>query len=87
MNASVNASVANFVKVAADQAQGNHVNMTLIWLNETLGVIAIDPSVTKVDVLRPAIGDLFAEEIFSIPQACAYPISGTGDKSTTLPDR
>ena len=87
MNASVNISVANFVQVAANQAQNNHENMTLLWFNATLGVIPINPSVTKVEVLRPAIGDLFAEGVFSIPQACAYPISGTGDGSTILRDR
>ena len=76
MNASVNTSVANFVKVAANQAQNNYGNMTVVLFNATLGVIAIDPSVTKVEILSPAIGDLFAEGVFSIPQACAYPISG-----------
>ena len=87
MNASVNTSVANFLRAAADLAHGKYENMTLIPFNATLGFIAIDPSVTKVEVLSPAIGDLFAERVFSIPQACAYPISGTGDASTILPDR
>ena len=77
MNDSVNTSVANFVRAALDQAHGNHENMTPIPFNPTLGFIAIDPSVTKVEVLSPAIGHFFAEGVFSIPQACAYPISGT----------
>ena len=87
MNASVNTSVANFVRAAADQAHGNFQNMTLISFNATLGFIAIDPSDTKLEILSPAIGGLFAEGVFSIPQACAYPISGKGDASTMLRDR
>ena len=76
MNASFNTSVADFLKVAAKQAHGNYGNLTLVSFNETFGVITIDPSVTKLRVLSPAIGDLFADDVFSIPQACAYPISG-----------
>ena len=76
MNASLNTSVADFLMTAADQAYGNYGNMTLVWLNSTLGAIIIDPVVTNIGVINPAIGDLFAENIFSIPQACAYPISG-----------
>lgn len=80
MNASVNTSVAEFLTIAADQAYGNYGNLTLILLNATLGVIIIDPSITNISVLSPAIGDLFAEDVFSIPQACAYPISGMKDE-------
>ena len=87
MNASVNTTVANFVRAAVDQAHGKYDNLTLIPFNATLGFIAIDPSATRVDILSPAIGDLFAEGVFSIPQACAYPISGTGGGSTILSDR
>ncbi|CAD6584530.1 MAG: hypothetical protein ASARMPRED_001787 [Alectoria sarmentosa] len=76
MNASVNASVAESLTIAADQAYGNYGNLTLLWFNATLGVIVIDPSTTNVSVLSPAFGDLFAPDVFSIPQACAYPISG-----------
>ena len=76
MNVSVNASVADFLTIAADQAHNNYGNLTLILLNATLGVIVIDPSITDISVLSPAIGDLFAEDVFSIPQACTYPISG-----------
>ena len=87
MNASFNTSVANFVRAVADQAPGTYENMTLLSFNATLGFIAIDPRVTNVDVLSPAIGHFFAEDIFSIPQACAYPISGTGDSSNILRER
>lgn len=76
MNASLNTSVADFLMTAADQVHGNYGNMTLVWLNSTLGALIIDPDVTNIGLLNPAIGDLFAENIFSIPQACAYPISG-----------
>ena len=76
MNASLNTSVADFLKTAADQVHGNYGNMTLVWLNSTLGAIIIDPDVTNIGVINPAVGDLFAENIFSIPQACAFPISG-----------
>ena len=76
MNASVNASVAESLTIAADQAYGNYGNLTLLWFNATLGAIVIDPSTTNVSVLSPAFGDLFAPDVFSIPQACAYPISG-----------
>lgn len=76
MNASVNTSVADFLTIAADQVHGNYGNLTLVLLNATLGVIVIDPSITDLSVLSPAIGDLFDEDVFSIPQACAYPISG-----------
>ena len=76
MNASLNTSVADFLMTAADQVHGNYGNMTLVSLNSTLGAIIIDPDVTNVSVLNPVIGNLFAENIFSIPQACAYPISG-----------
>ena len=76
MDVSLNTSVADFVMTAADQVHGNYGNMTLVWLNSTLGALIIDPDVTNIGVLNPAIGDLFAENIFSIPQACAYPISG-----------
>lgn len=79
MNSSVNTSIADFLNIAADQAQGNYGNMTLLFFNATLGVIVIDPSITEVSVLSPAIGNVFAEDIFSIPQACAYPISGMRD--------
>lgn len=80
MNASVNTSVADFIQIAADQAYGNYGNMTLLLFNATLGAVVIDPSITNVSVLSPAIGDLFAEDVFSIPQACAYPISGMIDE-------
>ena len=73
MNASLNTSVADFLRKAADY---NYGNMTLVLLDSTLGAIIIDPDFTNVGVLKPAIGSLFAENIFSIPQACAYPISG-----------
>ena len=76
MNASVNISVAEYLQIAADQAHGNNGNMTLVLFNATLGAIVLDPSLTKVPVISPAIGDLFGEDVFSIPQACAYPISG-----------
>ncbi len=79
MNASINSSVADFLTIAADKVQGNYGNITLLVLNATLGVIVVDPSVTDVSVLSPAIGDFFAQDVFSIPQACAYPISGTRD--------
>ena len=87
MNASVNtsaaapgnASVAEFLTMAAHQAHGNYGNLTLLWFNATVGAIFIDPSITNVSVLNPAIGDLFAPDIFSVPQACAYPISGMRD--------
>ena len=87
MNDSVNTSVANFVRAALDQAHGNYETMIPIPFNSTLGFIAIDPSVTNVKILSPAIGQLFSEGVFSIPQTCAYPISGTGDGSTILRDR
>ena len=73
MDASLNTSVADFLRKAADY---NYGNMTLVLLDPTLGAIIIDPDLTNVGVLKPAIGSLFAENIFSIPQACAYPISG-----------
>ena len=76
MNASVNTSVAEFLTIAADQAKGNNGNLTLLLFNATLGAIVIDPSITDISVLSPAIGNLFADDVFSIPQACAYPISG-----------
>lgn len=76
MNTSVNTTVADFLTIAAHQAQGNYGNLTLLWFNATLGAIVIDPSITDVSILSPAIGGLFAEDVFSIPQACAYPISG-----------
>ena len=76
MNASVNATVAEILQEAADQAHGNFGNLTLLLFNATLGVIPLDPSVTNIGVLSPAIGDLFSEDVFSIPQACAFPISG-----------
>ena len=81
MNASINTSVAEYLTVAANQAHGNLGNLTLLVFNATLGVIALDPSITDVSILSPAIGDLFSEDVFSIPQACAYPISGMRDKS------
>ena len=76
MNASTNTSVADYLTVAASQAHGNFGNLTLLVFNATLGVIALDPSITNVSILSPAIGDLFSEDVFSIPQECAYPISG-----------
>ena len=81
MNSSVNTSVANFLTIKANQEHGNFGNLTFLPFNAALGVIVINPNVTNVSVLSPAIGDLFAEDIFSIPQACAYPISGTRDDS------
>ena len=75
MNVS-NTSVADYLTVAAHQAHGNYGNITLLMFNATLGVIVLDPSATDVSVLSPAIGSLFAENVFSIPQACAFPISG-----------
>lgn len=76
MNASDNTSVAEFLTIAADQAKDNNGNLTLLLFNATLGAIIIDPSITDISVLSPAIGNLFADDVFSIPQACAYPISG-----------
>ena len=76
MNASINNSVADYLTIAAHQAHGNYGNLTLLLDNATRGVIVIDPSVTNVSILSPAIGELFADNVFSIPQACAYPISG-----------
>ena len=81
MNSSVNTSVANFLTTKANQEHGNFGDLTFLSFNAALGVIVINPNVTNVSVLGPAIGDLFAEGIFSIPQACAYPISGTRDDS------
>ena len=85
MNASLNASVADFLMTAAKQVYGNYGNMTLVWLNSTLGAVFIDPVDTDIGVLNPVIGDLFAEKIFSIPQACAYPISGKRHRLSFLP--
>ena len=76
MNTSVNTSVADYLAVAANHAHGNYGNLTLLMFNATLGVLAIDPSITNISILSPAIGDLFSEDIFSVPQACTYPISG-----------
>lgn len=76
MNASLNTSVADYLTIAAHQSYGNYGNMTVLLFNATLGAIVLDPSLTNVSVLSPAIGDLFGEDVFSIPQACAYPISG-----------
>ena len=89
MNSSLNASVADFLMTAANQVHGNYGNMTLVWLNSTLGAVIIDPVDTDIGVLNPAIGDLFAENIFSIPQACAYPISGKRNRLSffLFPDR
>ncbi len=77
MNASTNTSVADFLTIQADKVQGNYGNITFLVFNATLGAIIVDPSVTDVSVLSPAIGDFFDQDMFSIPQACAYPISGT----------
>ena len=79
MNASINSTIADYLTVAANQAHGNNGNLTLLVFNATLGVITLDPSITNVSILRPAIGDLFSEDVFSIPQACTYPISGMRD--------
>ena len=80
MNASVNASVADFLTIAADQAIGSYGNLTFLMFNATLGVIVLDPSITDISVLTPVIGAYFDQDIFSIPQACAYPISGMRDE-------
>lgn len=76
MNASLITSVADYLTIAAHQSYGNYGNMTVLLFNATLGAIVLDPSLTNVSVLGPAIGDLFGDDVFSIPQACAYPISG-----------
>ena len=34
----------------------------------------------NVSVISPAVGDLFAKDVFSISQACAYPMSGERDE-------
>ena len=80
MISSTNNSVADFLTLAAHQQHGSFGNLTLLTFNATLGAIILDPSVTNVSVLSPAIGDLFAEDVFSIPQACAFPISGMADE-------
>lgn len=58
---------------------------TTLWKFDTFmdqrdaGLIVIDHSITDDSIPSPAIRGLFAQNIFSIPQACAYPISGMGD--------
>ena len=42
-NASIRPSVADYLMVAAGQAHGNYENLTLLFLNATLGVIVTDP--------------------------------------------
>ena len=82
MNASLDAtnpSVADFPIVAADPASSNHGNLTLLLCNASPGVIVIDPSFTSVSIASPAVRNLFAENITSIPQACACPMSGVRD--------
>ena len=69
MNASVNTSVADFLAIAADQAKGIYGILTLLWFNAALGAIVIDPNITDVSVLSPAIRGLFADDIFSTPRA------------------
>lgn len=80
MNASIKPNVADYLTVAADQAHGNYGNLTLKLLNATLGVVVVYPSTTNVSIISPAVGDLFARDVFNISQACAYPMSGERDE-------
>ena len=80
MNASIKPNVADYLTVAADQAHGIYGNLTLLLLNATLGVVVIYPSITNVSIISPAVGDLFARDVFNISQACAYPMIGKRDE-------
>ena len=77
MNESANASVAELLQEAAHQANHTYANLSLVISNATLAALLLHPGVVKFDGIAPVVGEFFAEGMFTVPQECIYPISGT----------
>ena len=77
MNESANASLAEILQGAANQANHTYGNLSLVIFNATLAAIVVDPGAVDFDTIAPVVGEFFAEGVFTVPQQCIYPISGT----------
>ena len=77
MDNGVNSSVVEFLEQAVNEYHNNVGNFTFLHFNKSFGVIAIDPNIMLLPILEPSIGYMFSSEVFSVPQACVYPISGS----------
>ena len=77
MNESANASLAEILQGAANQANHTYGNLSLVIFNATLAALVVDPGAVDFDAIAPVVGEFFAEGVFTVPQVCIYPISGT----------
>ena len=81
MNASSKTSVADYLTVAADQAHGNYGKLISLIIECDARRNSHRPKVIKRSVILAQHLVIFfpANVRFSIPQACAYPMSGRRD--------
>ena len=77
MNESANASLAELLQGAVNQANHNYGGLNLVALNATLAALVVDPGAVDLSAIAQVTGEFFAEGVFSVPQVCVYPISGT----------
>lgn len=76
MNESANASLAELLQEAANQANHSYGNLSLVVFNATLAALLVRSGAVNFDAVAPVVGEFFAEGAFTVPQQCIYPISG-----------
>ena len=76
MNESANASLADLLQEAANQANHTYGNLSLVIFNATLAALLVHSGAANFDAVAPVVGKFFAEGTFTVPQQCIYPISG-----------
>ena len=76
MNESANASLAELLQEAANQANHTYGNLSLVIFNATLAALLVHSGAVNFDAVAPVVGEFFAEGVFTVPQQCIYPISG-----------